>query len=846
MLDPRSAPVTGDRAVEIATLLDAAVFPLKADKSPALALGWREASATDGPGIKRLWAMAGGLAYVGVDCGKSGLVVIDIDEPEAVPTALLKALAENPTLVFKSLYRGGDHYYYRGLFGGRPIPGGDIKGIGGYVLCSVDADMESRDIVDLPHSIRADFDLKVPMMAADGKPTGDLTPIDPASRVDVDAFLYSREGWLHGSEKAGQAFLDRVIADMLNRIIGAGEHRRMSAMNAVWAACKEVEAGFYSGWAAHDQLREAYKDQRDADPNPAKRWNRQRETDYEAMWQGAIAKIQGGQYDDEIAAMRRDKLGDGMESLDAEGHDSMDRWLDSVSAGVAGVTGGVKDLAAADSKTDSETAPPKPDGADLPSGDQGVAAHQPGEPGEALLGVVHPPKYLEDDIELPVGLRLYRKGDLVGATPELDDAVFTGLVGEVLKLHVDATEASIPAIGGALLPMLGAWLGRGVLCRVGDEEDGTDFPPVVFTALVGTTSKGRKGTAVEAAWKFMDKLDPDFAEGNIKGGSASGEDLIHQLKDPEMIEKAGVWTLKSGTEDQRLCLTEAEFTRILVAVGRTSSTMSPVLRTAYDRVRALSTSSRSGGKAVSTNYHVCVTGAITPNELLAGFDQLAATSGLGNRFAWIWSASDRLMPDGARVPNSELTALADRMRRVARGSGAMGLVGPVFELGRSEDVAKRWREGLYAELRGYADADDIGVLLGRASDIVLRIATVYAACDGASEIQMSYLDAGLAWERYSRATVSAVLSGVVETPLAAKVLSSVRAHPGVAVSKTELWRALSYNITKEEMDAALIALARRGLLWAWKDAPDGGRAPQMVVATVPVTSWSPTWSPSVS
>jgi len=808
MLDPRSAPVTGDRAVEIATLLDAAVFPLKADKAPALALGWREASATDGPGIKRLWAMAGGLAYVGVDCGKSGLVVIDIDEPEAVPTALLKALAENPTLVFKSLYRGGDHHYYRGLFGGRPIPGGDIKGIGGYVLCSLEPEMVSRPISDLPHSIRADFDLKVPMVALDGKPTGDLTPIDPASRVDVDEFLNSREGWLHGSEKAGQAFLDRVIADMLNRIIGAGEHRRMSAMNAVWAATKEVEAGFYDGWAAHDQSLEQYRERRDSDPNPAKRWNRQRQADYETMWQSAIAKIKGGQYDDQIAEMRRDKLGDGMEDLDAEGVESMDRWLGSVSAGLAG-TETDRGLDPADSKTVSETPPPNPDG----------------EPDEfdatrGFLGVVHPPKYLDGGIELPVGLRLYRKGDLQGETPELEPAVFGGgLVGEVLKLHVDATEASIPAIGGSLLPMLGAWIGRNVVCRVSPK---VQHPAVVFSALVGTTATGRKGTATSAARDFMRLLDPDFAISNIRGGYGSGEMLVHDLADPEMVldKVSGSWVAKGGSEDQRLCITEGEFSRILTVMGRQASTMSHQLRVAYDHTDPLSTKALTTGKAVSSGYHVCLTGGITPTELLAGFDQLSATNGVGNRFHWIWSHSERSMPDGDTVPVSELAALAGRIRGVARTG--------VFEMRRSPEVSELWNGGgLYDQLKALAKLDGIGDLLARAPDQVMRVAVIYAACDGADQIELEHMAAGVAWERYSRVSASAVLSGVVATELGSKVLASIRNHPGRFVTRKELWAYLGRHGSATELSAALDSLEAGGLVYrVVGETPPGTRGPK--------------------
>jgi len=114
-----------------------AVFPV-AGKRPLVA--WRADSSTDPDVVRAMpWADATG---IGVDCGKSGLVVVDIDDLDAIP-ALAEEVGwdatQDETLISRT-GRGGMHIFYRA--GGdevrnsasKVVQGVDIRGSGGFVV----------------------------------------------------------------------------------------------------------------------------------------------------------------------------------------------------------------------------------------------------------------------------------------------------------------------------------------------------------------------------------------------------------------------------------------------------------------------------------------------------------------------------------------------------------------------------------------------------------------------------------------------------------------------------------------------------------------------------------------
>lgn len=138
-----AAPVTdtGDRELLCAAALADVgfnVFPVNG-KEPRVR--WRDASTRDPNQILVWWTTWPG-AGVGIDCGKSGVVVIDLDVKDVDGVAAWKELADGraPATFYVDTPSGGQHHYFRDPEGAyrnsasEVAPGIDVRGVGGYVV----------------------------------------------------------------------------------------------------------------------------------------------------------------------------------------------------------------------------------------------------------------------------------------------------------------------------------------------------------------------------------------------------------------------------------------------------------------------------------------------------------------------------------------------------------------------------------------------------------------------------------------------------------------------------------------------------------------------------------------
>jgi len=125
------------------------VFPCQPDgeqsKAPLRGLPWKSASTADAIEIVRLWVRQPGAAPA-IDCGKSGLVVLDCDAKHGKQGVMAWArLITQHEPVFAPVVltpSGGLHVYFRQLPNGPEIGCSrgdfhqdiDVRGVGGYVL----------------------------------------------------------------------------------------------------------------------------------------------------------------------------------------------------------------------------------------------------------------------------------------------------------------------------------------------------------------------------------------------------------------------------------------------------------------------------------------------------------------------------------------------------------------------------------------------------------------------------------------------------------------------------------------------------------------------------------------
>ena len=109
-----------------------------------------------------------------------------------------------------------------------------------------------------------------------------------------------------------------------------------------------------------------------------------------------------------------------------------------------------------------------------------------------------------------------------------------------------------------------------------------------------------------------------------------------------------------GVEDKRTLIVESEFARVLKVSAREGSTLSPIVRDAWDTGNLQSLTRNSPLKA--TGAHISILGHVTRDELKRYLDTTEAGNGFGNRFLWIAVRRSKALPEGGRIQDVELRA----------------------------------------------------------------------------------------------------------------------------------------------------------------------------------------------
>ncbi len=170
----------------------------------------------------------------------------------------------------------------------------------------------------------------------------------------------------------------------------------------------------------------------------------------------------------------------------------------------------------------------------------------------------------------------------------IDRAGYYGLAGEIVRLIEPHSEADPVALLAQFHVAFGNVIGR--TAHFIAEAD-THFCNL-FISLVGTTSKGRKGTSWGQVRRVLNTVDPKWCEERIMGGLSSGEGLIWAVRNPiyktEPVREKGrvVGSVEvladAGVADKRLMVLESEFGSVLKVIGRERNTLSAIIRQAWD------------------------------------------------------------------------------------------------------------------------------------------------------------------------------------------------------------------------------------------------------------------------
>ncbi len=198
-----------------------AVFPVREDKKPCCPGGFRTAS-KDPDAIAELWHRFPG-PLIGIATGAvSALAVLDLDKkhPEAARWWRLNESHIPASRAYRTR-SGGVHLYFRHRAGlrcstGRPVPGVDVRGAGGYIVFWFAAGLECLD-----HSPRADWP---EWLTAEVSPPPPPAP-DPR--------------WREGPPST------RSVAAIVEKVASAANGNRNAAL--FWAACRLLDHGRQAG-----------------------------------------------------------------------------------------------------------------------------------------------------------------------------------------------------------------------------------------------------------------------------------------------------------------------------------------------------------------------------------------------------------------------------------------------------------------------------------------------------------------------------------------------------------------------------------------------------------------------
>jgi hypothetical protein len=385
--------------------------------------------------------------------------------------------------------------------------------------------------------------------------------------------------------------------------------------------------------------------------------------------------------------------------------------------------------------------------------------------------------------------------------PTLNDAALRGVAGDFVRVVSPHSEADPAALLLHVLVGFGALVGPNPHMMV----ESTRHTARLFALVVGRTASGRKGTARERAHHLLRIADEAAFGALFVSGLASGEGLIAHLADRKTEDGNAI------SAEKRALVQESEFARVLAAAGRDGSTLSAILRDAWDSGR-LQNLTRQNPLRVE-GAHVCVTGDITLDELNAKMPGLEIANGLLNRFLVVCVRRANVLPHGGNLRESALLPISTRIRNAAdkaRGFGRLEMTAA------ARAIWETWYRQV-PEPKGM-----LGAATARAEAQALRLALTFALLDASSAVDEQHLGAAFAFWDYCFASASHVFGSRLGNPNADRLLRALRnAYPG-GLTGREIDAIFGKSLGVGKLEDLRDDLERRHLVCS-RNEPSGGR-----------------------
>ncbi len=266
-----------------------------------------------------------------------------------------------------------------------------------------------------------------------------------------------------------------------------------------------------------------------------------------------------------------------------------------------------------------------------------------------------------------------------------------------------------------------------------------------------------------------------------------------------------------------------ELASVLRVAHREGSTLSELLRKAFDG-ELLKNRTRKHGELIASRYLLAALASITATELRQLLDTVSIENGLGNRLLWLWSELTTMLPFGASIDRVRVAAIGDRI-----ADAIASMLDREYSIVEDSPAGDVW-ESFYRRRRRGVGTGPVEALTARHHVHAARLATVYAAVDGAATIDVDHVRAGIAWCDYSLATVELVFGEIAGD--AAKLLEAIRRTGTEGLDGTAQRDLFQRHRSGDDLDALRAELERRQLIHT-VDVPTAGRPRRISFATTP-------------
>ena len=379
----------------------------------------------------------------------------------------------------------------------------------------------------------------------------------------------------------------------------------------------------------------------------------------------------------------------------------------------------------------------------------------------------------------------------------LDEEAYIGFAGDFVLKVMHHTEADPAALLFQLLVCFGNCINTNAFYR----QEWTPHHAREFVLIVGQSAKARKGTSWNIIKEIFRLADENWSKKRIVSGLGSGEGVVNCVRDDsEDFDEHGNRTIAKGVEDKRLMVVESEFASVLSVSGRDGSTLSEVLRNAWDSGNIQTLTKNSPLRA--TNAHISVIGHITETELKKKLGDNAIFNGFGNRFLVVCAKRARLLPDGGNLTDEDFQKLASNL------TSAIDAARKGNRMVRSEEARALWRE-IYPKLT--ADrAGNFGAITSRAEAHVLRLSMIYALLDGSLQIELCHLKAALECWRYCQDSAFYIWGDFTQGGIAEKIRIALAGAGELGLTRSQINNALGGRVAADEFNPELHKMTSSG------------------------------------